>query len=537
MNIPLTPVRFLRRAVEQYPDRTALVCGKKRFTYREFGERVARLAGALGDLGVQPGDRVAFLSTNCHRLLEAYYGVLEAGAVLLPLNIRLSPAELAYNLNDSGARLLFLEEHFLPQVESFREQVGAVESYRLFEGRGEAAPSWLGGKTFEELLSDATPRQRDVMEFEENSLAELFYTSGTSADPKGVMLTHRTLYLHALYVAVGLASKPAHVYLHTIPLYHANGWGQAHALTIYGGKHVMIHRFDPFEVLRLIEEEKVQSLNMVPTMATALVNTPVRSRFDVSSLERITLGGAAASPTLVQAVEETLGCLCHAGYGLTETSPVLSLGEVKERIRCEGSQRYTRQAMAGFAIPGVELRVFDEDDNELPHDGKSMGEVVTRSDVVMEGYWQQPQETARVMRNGWFHTGDMGVIDEHNYVQILDRKKEIIISGGENISSQEIEKALVAHPGVYEVAVIPVPDEKRGEVPKALVVRKPDSNSTEDELIEFARSRLARYKVPKSVDFLDTLPKGGTGKILKKELRKIYGEESGEQSRQVPTKG
>ena len=185
----------------------------------------------------------------------------------------------------------------------------------------------------------------------------------------------------------------------------------------------------------------------------------------------------------------------------------------------------------------VELRVFDEDDNELPHDGNSMGEVVTRSDVVMEGYWQQPQETARVMRNGWFHTGDMGVIDEHNYVQILDWKKEIIISGGENISSQEIEKALVAHPGVYEVAVIPVPYEKWGEVPKALVVRKPDSNPTEDELIEFALSRLPRYKVPKSVDFLDTLAKGGTGKILKKELRKMYWKESGEERHQVPTKG
>ena len=239
------------------------------------------------------------------------------------------------------------------------------------------------------------------------------------------------------------------------------------------------------------------------------------------------LGGAAASPTLVQTVEETLGCLCHSGYGLTETSPVLSTGEVKEGISCQGTERTTRQAMAGCAIPGVALRIFDEEDNPLPHDGKSMGEVVTRSDVVMEGYWQQPEETARAFRGGWFHTGDMGVIDEHNYVQILDRKKEIIISGGENISSQEIEKVLAAHPDVYEVAVIPVPDQKWGEVPKALVVRKPDSNTTQAELIEFARSRLARYKVPKSGDFLRSLPKGGTGKILKKELRKKYRRESG----------
>ena len=527
MNIPLTPVRFLRRAVEQYLDCTALVCGKGRFTYRQFGERVGRLAAALGKLGIQPGDRVAFLSTNCHRLLEAYYGVLEAGAVLLPLNIRLSPGEIAHMLNNSGAKLLFIEADFLPLAESFREQVQSVESYLLLGGPADATPSWLTGKPYEELLAGATPNWRDVMEFDENSLAELFYTSGTSADPKGVMLTHRTLYLHALYVALAGAGKPFRVYLHTIPLFHANGWGQAHALTIRGGKHVMIHRFDPVEVFRLIEAEQVQSLNMVPTMATALVNSPERSRYDVSSLERIMLGGAAASPTLVQTVEETLGCLCHSGYGLTETSPVLSTGEVKEGISCQGTERTTRQAMAGCAIPGVELRIFDEEDNPLPHDGKSMGEVVTRSDVVMEGYWQQPEETARAFRGGWFHTGDMGVIDEHNYVQILDRKKEIIISGGENISSQEIEKVLAAHPDVYEVAVIPVPDQKWGEVPKALVVRKPDSNTTQAELIEFARSRLARYKVPKSGDFLRSLPKGGTGKILKKELRKKYRRESG----------
>jgi fatty-acyl-CoA synthase len=256
-------------------------------------------------------------------------------------------------------------------------------------------------------------------------------------------------------------------------------------------------------------------------MANMLVHSPARANYDLSSLRRIIVGGAAASPALIRAVEETLGCQCYSGYGLTETSPVLTLAQLKEPVT-DAEERYVRQAMTGFAIPGVELRVVDERENDVPRDGKTTGEIVVRSDVVMEGYWQKPSDTAEVTRGGWFHTGDMATIDQDNYVLIVDRKKDIIISGGENISSLEVEKVLAAHPSVYEVAVIPVSDEIWGEVPRALVVLKPGASATQSELIEFARTRLARFKVPKSVVFLESLPKGGTGKILKKELRKKY---------------
>src|ERR1035438_5524812 len=520
MNIPLTPVRFLRYAEQQFPGKTAVVCGNLRFTYAQFAERASRLAGALREAGVKPGDRVAFLSLNCHRLLEAYYGVLEAGAVLLPLNIRLAPRELAYILNDAGAKVLFLEKEFEGVVDSFRQSVPTLQTFFQLDSAPQAP--WLSSQNYEDILAAATPYRADIMDFDENSLAELFYTSGTSADPKGVMLTHRNIYLHALSVCLTFLTKAESVNLHTIPLFHANGWGTAHSVTFVGGKHVMIQRFTCAEVFQLIERERVDSLSLVPIMATALVNSPERPRYDLSSLQWISIGGAASSPTLVREVEEKLGCTCFSGYGLTETAPVLSTSQIKPGLQREGDQRFVAQAMTGYAIPGVELRVVDFEDKDVPRDGKTMGEIIARSDGVMAGYWQQPAASAQALRGGWFHTGDMAVLNEDGYILIVDRRKDIIVSGGENISSLEVEKALAAHPNVYEAAVIPVPDDKWGEVPKGLVVMKPGSQLSELELLEFCRSRLAHFKCPRSIEFVDALPKTATGKILKKNLRKKY---------------
>ena len=519
MNIPLTPVRFLRYAEQQFSAKTAVVCGDRRFTYRELAERARRLAGALREADVRPGDRVAFLSLNCHRLLEAYYGVVEAGAVLLPLNVRLAPSELAHILNDAGAKALFLGNEFFGAVESFRHDV-PVQSFVLLD----AAPtvSWLSSKNYEEMLAAATPYRPDAMDFDENSLAELFYTSGTSANPKGVLLTHRNIYLHALSVCITFHTKSESVQLHTIPLFHANGWGTAHSVTLAGGRHVMLQRFTCTEVFRLIERERVDSLSLVPIMAMALVNSPDRSKYDLSSLQWISIGGAASSPTLVQQVENAFGCECFSGYGLTETAPVLSTARAKPGVELKGDPRYIAQAKTGYAIPGVELRVADFNNDDVPHDGRTMGEILARSDGVMEGYWQQPSATAEVMRGGWLHTGDMATIDEEGSILIVDRKKDIIVSGGENISSLEVEKALSAHPAVYEAAVIPVADDKWGEVPKGLVVLKPGSMPRETELIEFCRSRIAHYKCPRSIEFVESLPKTATGKILKKGLREKY---------------
>ncbi|MGC1484268.1 MAG: long-chain-fatty-acid--CoA ligase [Candidatus Acidiferrum sp.] len=520
MNIPLTPLRCLRYAEQQYSRRTAVVCGDLRFTYAQFADRTARLAGALRIAGVKPGDRVAFLSMNCHRLLEAYYGVLDAGAILLPLNIRLAPHELAFILNDAGAKVLFLEREFLNTVDSFRQGLSTVETFHLLDGAPQS--DWLVPKSYDDLLASASPYRTDILEVDEDSVCELFYTSGTSANPKGVMLTHRNVYMHALYASLTDDPIAEAVHLHTIPLFHANGWGTPHMLALTGGKHVMLQRFETARIFRLIEQERVRTLCLVPAMATALVNCPERTKSDLSSLRIINIGGAASSPTLVREVEEKLGASCRSGYGLTETSPILSISRMKPGLDWQGDQKYAGQAMTGFAIAGVELRVVDANDKDVAHDGQSIGEVLARSDVVMEGYWGQPQATAEAMRGGWFHTGDMATINEDGYILVVDRKKEIIVSGGENISSLEVEKTLLAHPSVYEVAVVAVPDAKWGEVPKALVVLKPGSQTTEAELLEFCRARIAHYKAPRSVEFYESLPKTGTGKVLKRELRKKY---------------
>jgi len=397
MKVPLTPIRCLRYAREQFPEKVGVVCGDKRFTYEQFSDRAARLAGALVAGGAKPGDRIAFLSTNCHRLLEAYYGVLEAGCILVPLNIRLGPQELAFVLNDSGARFLFVEPAFVPLVESFRMSVPSVEFSFLLDGQPPA--SWLAQRTYDDLLSDSLPFQCDFMQVDEDSVAELFYTSGSSDRPKGVMLTHRNIYFHALSVIAAGQTSPStlgemsckSVLLHTIPLFHANGWGMAHVITLVGGTHVMMHHFNPTEVFRLIEQERVTSCALVPTMATALVNSPVRTKHDISSLQNVNIGGAASSSTLVKEVEEKLGCVCLSGYGLTETCPTLAKSPLKSEIMRESEDRHARQAMTGFAIPGVELRVIGPSGQEVPHDGTVMGEVVARGDVVMEGYWRQPE--------------------------------------------------------------------------------------------------------------------------------------------------
>ncbi len=520
MNIPLTPVRFLRYSEEQFPRKTAVVCQDRRFTYAEFGDRVGRLAGALRAAGLKPGDRVAFLSLNCHRLLEAYFGVLEAGGVLLPLNYRLAGPELTYILNDSGATVLFLEQEFVGLVDSFRRDLNSVRSFHQLDGAPQAA--WLSAQTYEQMLVSATPYRGELMTFDENSVAEIFYTSGTSASPKGVMLTHRNVYLHAMSIALYHQTGFEDVMLHTIPLFHANGWGVAHTITFVGGTHVMLPRFLPEEVFRLVEREKVRALTLVPIMATVLVNSPARSKYDLSSVEWCLIGGAASSPALIRDVEQSLGFKCFSSYGLTECSPGLTTAEPKPDVQCTSEERYVLQAMTGYAYPGCEIRVVDAEDRDVPHDGVTMGEIIARSDGVMAGYWQQPEATAEVMRGGWFHTGDMAVIAENGYILIVDRKKDIIVSGGENISSLDVEKVLLAHPGVYEAAVIPVADQKWGEVPKAVVVAKPGCELSEVELIEFCRARMAHYKCPQSIEFCESLPKTATGKVLKRDLRKKY---------------
>ena len=512
MFVPLTPIRFLHRAVDLFGSKIGVVSGDREFTYSQFGERCERLAGALTAYGINPGDRVAYLSFNNHQLLESYYGVVQTGAIVMPLNVRLSRPEFVNILSHSGARLLFYEPEFADLVEQLRPECPQVERFIRLDD------------DYESFIAGAEPQRADIMRFDENSVAELFYTSGSTGTPKGVMLSHRTLYLHALGVGTCYTDPTTMVDLHTIPLFHANGWGHPQASTMFGVKQVMVRRFEPAAVLNLIQQHRATDMCLVPTMANALLNAPDLNSYDLSSLRQIMIGGAASSPELIARMETALKCRCVAGYGLTETAPVATMARAKSTIEFSSDEdRWRRQAMAGWPVPGVEVRVVDAAMNDVPRDMNAIGEVIARGDHIMEGYYSDPEGTAAVMTGGWLHTGDMAVWDSEGFIHIVDRKKEIIISGGENISSIEVEKAVFAHPEVFECAVVSAPDEKWGEVPVAIVVRKPGSTLTSDSLCTFLQGRLGKFKMPRIIEFSDDpLPKTGTGKIRKLVLREKF---------------
>jgi fatty-acyl-CoA synthase len=519
MHVPITPLEFRRRAERLFGGKVGVIDGENRFTYAEFGNRSRRLGAALQTLGADAGQVVSFLTYNTHHLLEAYYGCLQAGAVLNPVNIRLRPQQIASILNHAECHALFFHADFTPLVEAMRGELRTVTSYVVLEGGGRPA---LPFHDYEALLNEATPIWVDPV-VNEDSVAELFYTSGTTGSPRGVMLTHRTLYLHALYSMISARTTDATVYLHVVPMFHVNGWGAPHTVTAAGGVHVLLRRIDPPEILRLIQKERVTDLRAVPAIFNALINHPDIGRYDLSSLREAVVGGSPVSVALISTMREKLGCEVFAGYGLTETCPVLTSARPRAHLRHEPPARQLeRRSYAGYAIPGVELRVVDEHGHDISADGKAVGEIVARSNVVMKGYLKDPEGTADAVRDGWFYTGDLATIDTQGEVNIVDRRKDVIISGGENISSVQVEDTLQGHPAVYECAVIAVPDDRWGEVPKALVVLKPGCTATERGLLEFCRERLAHFQAPKSVEFMDALPKGGTGKILKAELREKY---------------
>ena len=529
MKLPLTPVRCLLRAAQEYPSKVGIVDGERRISYAEFLNRSARAAAGLRDVGVGPGDRVASLSFNCHQLLELYYGVPMAGAILLSLNVRLAPEEQAFILEHSGSQTVLFDPDFLPLVEVLRARLPALRWISLVDWPD--LPAWVESPSYPKMLEAATPQQTDFTSYDEDAIAELFYTSGSTGRPKGVMLSHRTLYLHALSVIMGylrldgLGPADKKVELHTIPLFHANGWGRAHTITMLGGRHVMLKRFDPKAVCELIEREGVTSFSMVPTMATSLIEFPELASYDLSSLEEVMLGGAASAPALIRGLEAKLGCRAVAGYGLTESGPVSCTSHIKSSLgELDDQERTRRQAMTGFALPGTEVRVVDDKGVDVPQDLKAIGEVLIRSDAVMDGYWNEPEATEQAIEGTWLHTGDMATWDSERYVLIVDRKKDIIISGGENISTLEIERVLLDHPAVSECAVIGVPHERWGETPKAMVILKAGHAADEESLKDHVRQHLAGFKVPSSVELREELPKGATGKILKRKLREPYWE-------------
>ena len=521
MKTPLVVTQFLDRARSIFGSSVGAVCGADRLTYGQLASRVDRLSSSLESLGVRRGDVVACLSFNCHRLLELYYAVPQMGAILLPINVRLTSDDIAYIVNDSGASTLVVERALAGLVAPDRQRLPGVERLILM-GPDAAHGSQVHGDDYETLLDDAAEGYARPA-LDEDDVAELFYTSGTTARPKGVMLTHRSLYLHAMSLLAAVHVTEADVQLHTIPLFHVNGWGTPHTVTFMGGRHVMLAKFDPEQVLETIEAERVTQMLLVPTMAVALLNAPSASKRDLSSLRRIKIGGAASAPSLIAALDAWLpGCTIVSGYGLTETTPVLTIASLRSDVGGDAARSAMIRSSAGLPLPGVEVAILDDAGLALPHDGVAIGEICARGNAVMAGYWKQPDATRQAIVDGWLHTGDVGMIDPNGYVHIVDRKKDIIITGGENVSSLEIEKAICEAPAVLECAVISVPDRVWGEIPAALVVLKQGAELTESALIEHCKGKLAGFKCPKRVKMVASLPKGGTGKILKRELRDLY---------------
>lgn len=505
--------------MDLFGHKVGVVCRDTQLTYREFGQRAQKLATGLAKHGVRPGDRVAYVSFNTHQLLEGYYGVIQAGGIVMPLNVRLSVQEMVAVLNHSGARMVIFENDFAPTVEKLREVCKDVEKWVTTDAKIPCADL-----QYEEIIADGVAERADIMTVDENSIAELFYTSGSTGTPKGVTLTHRTLYLHALSVGGMYTDVHDMVDLHTIPLFHANGWGRPQASVMLGVRQVMVRRFEPTFVFRTIQEQRATDMSMVPTMANALLNAPDAKDWDLSSMRHVMIGGAAASADLVLRLETLFPkAECMGGYGMTETAPVLTSARKKGIVYKDDDDRRRRQAMAGWPVPGVEVRVVDGNMNDVPRDMQTIGEVVAAGDHIMAGYYKEPEATANVMTGRWLHTGDMAVWDEEGYIHIVDRKKEIIISGGENISSLEVEKHIFAHPDVFECAVVAAPDPKWGEVPAAIIVRKPGTSLMSEDLIPFLTERLGKFKLPRIIEIQDDpLPKTGTGKIRKLVLKERF---------------
>ena len=521
MLVPMNVNRFLNRTAKLYSNKIAVIDQDMSYTYQEMHDRVQRLTRALKGIGIKPGDRVAWLGYNNHPLLEAYFGVVQYGAILVPLNIRLAVSDLTRIVEDCVPKALVFDSDF----ESTARRLAEVNpDMQLIEIQIEG--SHPGYRGYEALLREAPDPSvvADYPEVDENAVAEIFYTSGTTGVPKGVGLTYRNLFMNAMQILVASDVRDDSVILHTIPLFHVNGWGTPHYITAVGGTHVMLRRFLPDLVLSLIEKHRVTHASLVPTMANFLNSAAEQHAYDLSSLRKLTFGGAPSPSSFVQTTMDHLGGEYVGGYGLSETSPIVSIATIKSTLAGQDDRTLNRyRGTAGMPTIGMEVAIVDENDHEMAWDGVAVGELRVRGDVVMAGYWNKPDETAKAIRGGWFYTGDMATIDPEGYIRIVDRKKDIIISGGENISSVELEDVLYRHPAVFECCVIGVPDPKWGEIPKAVVVLKPGATADAEELMTFVNQNVSAFKAIKAIAFAAELPKTGTGKIQKMAVRKDYG--------------
>ena len=514
MEVPLTPLEFARRTRRLHGHREGVVDGDLRLTYEQFFGRCDRWSAALQGLGVAPGDRVATIAPNTHAQLEAFYAVPQIGAVLVPINYRLTAEDFVYILNHSGATVVCAHSDYLDALDGVRDQLPEVRHFVAFEG---ARDGWVD---YETAIAAADP-DFTRPEIGERDLLTINYTSGTTARPKGVMITHRNAALNTIGTLLHLPIGVGERYLWTLPMFHANGWTYTWTVTAAAGVHVCLRKVEPAAVFRLIRDEKVGSLCAAPTVLISLANAPEQVRGEVPAGVRVVTAGAPPAAATIERLEGEFGWEVTQVYGLTETAPFITIcAPLPEHEALTPADRAVVKARTGVElITSGELQVVDGKGEEVPADGQALGEIVVRGNVVMDGYYHDPEATQRVMGDGWFHTGDAAVVHPDGYVEIRDRLKDVIISGGENISSVEVEGVLLRHPAVQEVAIVGLPHEKWGESPHAFVVLRTGAKAEAEELREFARSHLAHFKAPHGFTFVAELPKTATGKVQKYVLR------------------
>jgi fatty-acyl-CoA synthase len=514
METPLSPLEFARRTRTLYPERDAVVDGELRLSYKEFFDRCDGWSSTLQALGVKEGDRVAYISPNTHSQLESFYAVPQIGATLVPINYRLIADDFTYLIQHSGARMVCAHSDYLDAIDRIRSQIPNVASFVALEGD---KAGWLD---YETLVAEA-PRNFRRPTIHETDLLTINYTSGTTSRPKGVMITHRNAYFNVIGTLLHHPMTLTDRYLWTLPMFHANGWTFVWTVTAAGGAHICLRKVEPTAVFQKIKRESVSMLCAAPTVLISIAHAPVELRREARPGLRILTAGAPPAAATIERIEDELGWVITQAYGLTETSPFITICESRpehEQLSC--ADRSVIKACQGVELlTSGELRVVDEEGKDVPHDGETIGEIIVRGNAVMQGYYQDPEATAEAMRGGWFHTGDAAVIHPDGYTEIRDRLKDVIISGGENISSVEVEGVLLRHPAVQEVAIVGLPHERWGEAPHAFVVLKAGATATETELRDYARNHLAHFKAPQGIKFLPELPKTATGKVQKYILR------------------
>lgn len=511
-----------RKALSLWPEREALVDLDKRFTYKEFGSRVMRAVKAIAGKGVCKGDRVAIIAPNCHQFMEAYYACALSGIVLVPINFRLAAPEIAAILNDSESAVLISHIDFIDKVEPALASGTKVDTV-FWIGPNSAPSLSCQSHSYELELAKQSDDEPLLPALSDSDLAQLYYTSGTTGNAKGVMLTQGNVAFHALSAVAELGLSDADTWLHAAPMFHlADAWA-TFAMTWVGAKHVFVPYFKADYVLECIERERITISNLVPTMLTALLSERSAGNYDYSSLRTILSGGAPIAPETVRRIVSRFGCDYTQTYGMTETSPYLTLSCLKASLKqLPDDMQLAIKSRTGRPFMGVELKVVRADGVSVAWDDSEVGEIIVKGPTVTPGYWRRPEATAEAIKDGWLHTGDLAVIDSQGYVNIVDRKKDMIITGGENVYSTEVEHAIYEHPAVLECAVFGLPHQQWGEAVTAAVVRREQQAVTESELLAFLRGRLAAYKLPKQVFFADELPKTGSGKIVKKALRDLH---------------